>query len=58
MTVDSSQKVLLMGRSKDLSVCQSRTKAGKPCTNFVNLYVESMTYVNIFVLLVYACVKH
>ena len=52
LTVDSSQKVLLMGRSKDLAVCHSMTKAGRQCTNFINMYVNDFFSV---VLLVCTC---
>ncbi|XP_064633374.1 protein MCM10 homolog [Lineus longissimus] len=36
LTIDHPQKVMMMGKAKDLGRCQSRTKAGNFCTNVVN----------------------
>ena len=37
ITVDNPMKVMNMGQSKDFAVCKSKTKAGKNCSNFINL---------------------
>ncbi|XP_008200292.1 protein MCM10 homolog [Tribolium castaneum] len=36
LSVDNSQKVMIMGQSKDLGTCKSTKKSGAQCTNIVN----------------------
>ena len=36
LTVDNSQKLMLMGVSKDFGTCTSKTKAGRSCNNVIN----------------------
>ncbi|XP_071961125.1 protein MCM10 homolog [Antedon mediterranea] len=36
LTVDNHQKLLLLGRSKDIGFCKAKKKSGQPCGNFVN----------------------
>ncbi|VVD02043.1 unnamed protein product [Leptidea sinapis] len=36
LSVDSSDRVMILGQSKDLGVCKSKKKNGEPCTAFVN----------------------
>ena len=44
LTVNDKNQVMLMGTSKDLGVCRSRTKAGNPCTNIINKLVKKYTH--------------
>uniref|UniRef100_A0A336N3B0 CSON009751 protein n=1 Tax=Culicoides sonorensis TaxID=179676 RepID=A0A336N3B0_CULSO len=37
LSVDNAQKVMLLGQSKDLGKCRSKTKNGEPCQAIVNL---------------------
>lgn len=37
LSVDNTQRVMILGHSKDLGVCKSKKKNGEPCTAFVNL---------------------
>ncbi|KAK2163131.1 hypothetical protein LSH36_85g07077 [Paralvinella palmiformis] len=37
ITIDNPKKLLILGKSKDLGRCKSKTKAGNDCINFVNL---------------------
>lgn len=37
LSVDNAQKVMLLGQSKDLGRCRSKTKGGEPCQAVVNL---------------------
>lgn len=37
LSIDSAQKVMILGRSKDLGTCKSRKKNGEPCTAVVNV---------------------
>ncbi|XP_054741702.1 protein MCM10 homolog isoform X2 [Anastrepha obliqua] len=37
LSIDSSNKVLILGKSKDLGVCKSIKKNGEHCKNFVNV---------------------
>lgn len=37
LSVDNSQRVMVLGHSKDLGICKSKKKNGEPCTAFVNL---------------------
>lgn len=37
LSVDSPDRVMILGQSKDLGICKSRKKNGEPCTAFVNL---------------------
>ncbi|XP_075980020.1 minichromosome maintenance 10 homolog [Anticarsia gemmatalis] len=37
LSVETPDRVMILGQSKDLGVCKSRKKNGEPCTAFVNL---------------------
>ncbi|KAH9634291.1 hypothetical protein HF086_011551 [Spodoptera exigua] len=37
LSVENPDRVMILGKSKDLGVCKSRKKNGEPCTAFVNL---------------------
>lgn len=37
LSVETSDRVMILGQSKDLGVCKSRKKNGEPCTAFINL---------------------
>ncbi|CAG4951407.1 unnamed protein product [Colias eurytheme] len=37
LSVDNSEKVMILGQSKDLGICKSKKKNGEPCTAFVNM---------------------
>lgn len=37
LTIDTAQKVMVLGQSKDLGTCRSRKKNGEPCTAIVNV---------------------
>lgn len=37
LSIDSAQRVMLLGRSKDYGICKSKKKNGEPCTAVVNL---------------------
>lgn len=37
LSVETSDRVMILGQSKDLSVCKSRKKNGEPCTAFINV---------------------
>lgn len=37
LSVDSPDRVMILGHSKDLGICKSKKKNGEPCTSFVNL---------------------
>ncbi|XP_045500161.1 protein MCM10 homolog [Colias croceus] len=37
LSVDNSEKVMILGQSKDLGICKSKKKNGEPCTAFVNI---------------------
>lgn len=37
LSIDSAQRVMILGRSKDYGVCKSKKKNGEPCTAVVNL---------------------
>lgn len=39
LTIDTAQKVMLLGKSKDLGTCKSKKKNGEQCTAVVNLNV-------------------
>lgn len=39
LTIDSAQKVMILGRSKDLGTCKSKKKNGEPCTAVVNINI-------------------
>lgn len=39
LSIDSAQRVMILGRSKDYGVCKSKKKNGEPCTAVVNLGV-------------------
>lgn len=39
LSIDSSQRVMILGRSKDYGICKSKKKNGEPCTAVVNLGV-------------------
>lgn len=39
LSIDSAQRVMILGRSKDFGVCKSKKKNGEPCTAIVNLGV-------------------
>ncbi|XP_051163461.1 protein MCM10 homolog [Leptopilina boulardi] len=36
LSVDNAQKVMILGNSKDMGLCKSTTKSGKPCSSVVN----------------------
>ncbi|XP_043475638.1 protein MCM10 homolog [Leptopilina heterotoma] len=36
LSVDNAQKVMILGTSKDMGLCKSTTKSGKPCSSVVN----------------------
>ncbi|XP_063386936.1 protein MCM10 homolog [Cydia fagiglandana] len=37
LSVETSDRVMILGQSKDLGTCKSKKKNGEPCTAFVNL---------------------
>lgn len=37
LSIDSAQKVMILGRSKDYGICKAKKKNGDPCTAVVNL---------------------
>lgn len=37
LSVDNTNRVMILGQSKDLGICKSKKKNGEPCTAFVNL---------------------
>lgn len=37
LSIDSAQRVMILGRSKDYGICKSKKKNGEPCTAVVNL---------------------
>lgn len=37
LSIDSAQRVMILGRSKDYGICKSKKKNGDPCTAIVNL---------------------
>lgn len=37
LSVDNSDRVMILGQSKDLGICKSKKKDGQPCTAFVNI---------------------
>lgn len=37
LSVDNAQKIMLLGQSRDLGKCRSKTKSGEPCQAIVNL---------------------
>ncbi|XP_041981856.1 protein MCM10 homolog [Aricia agestis] len=37
LSVETSDRVMVLGQSKDLGFCKSKKKNGEPCTSFVNL---------------------
>ncbi|XP_049876031.1 protein MCM10 homolog [Pectinophora gossypiella] len=37
LSVENSDRVMILGQSKDLGICKSKKKNGEPCTAFVNL---------------------
>ncbi|XP_039756058.1 protein MCM10 homolog [Pararge aegeria] len=37
LSVENSDRVMVLGQSKDLGICRSKKKNGEPCTAFVNL---------------------
>lgn len=39
LSIDSAQRVMILGRSKDFVICKSKKKNGEPCTALVNLGV-------------------
>lgn len=39
LTIDNAQKVMILGRSKDLGTCKSKKKNGEPCTAVVNVSI-------------------
>lgn len=39
LSIDSAQRVMIIGKSKDLATCKSKKKNGDPCTAIVNLSV-------------------
>lgn len=39
LSIDSAQRVMILGRSKDYGICKSKKKNGEPCTAIVNLGV-------------------
>ncbi|GAB0089420.1 Protein MCM10 homolog [Sergentomyia squamirostris] len=39
LSINTAEKVMLLGQSKDLGTCRSRKKNGEPCTSIVNLDV-------------------
>lgn len=39
LSIDTAQKVMILGRSKDLGTCKSKKKNGEPCTSIVNTRV-------------------
>lgn len=39
LSIDSAQRVMILGRSKDYGICKSKKKNGEPCTSIVNLGV-------------------
>lgn len=39
LSIDTAQRVMILGKSKDLSTCRAKKKNGDPCTAVVNLGV-------------------
>lgn len=39
LSIDSAQRVMILGRSKDFGVCKSKKKNGEPCTAIINLAI-------------------
>lgn len=39
LSIDSAQRVMILGKSKDFGTCNSKKKNGDPCSSFVNLNV-------------------
>lgn len=39
LSIDSAQRVMILGKSKDFGTCKSKKKNGDPCTSVVNLNV-------------------
>uniref|UniRef100_A0A1B0DQW3 Protein MCM10 homolog n=1 Tax=Phlebotomus papatasi TaxID=29031 RepID=A0A1B0DQW3_PHLPP len=39
LSINTAEKVMILGQSKDLGTCRSRKKNGDPCTSIVNLSV-------------------
>lgn len=37
LSVENSDRVMILGQSKDLGICKSRKKNGEPCSAFVNV---------------------
>lgn len=37
LSVESPDRCMILGQSKDLGICKSKKKSGEPCTAFVNL---------------------
>lgn len=37
LSVETSDRVMILGQSKDLGVCKSKKKNGEPCTAFINI---------------------
>lgn len=37
LSVETSDRVMILGQSKDLGICKSKKKNGEPCTAFINL---------------------
>lgn len=37
LSVENSDRVMILGQSKDFGICKSKKKNGEPCTAFVNL---------------------
>lgn len=37
LSIDSAQRVMILGRSKDYGICKSKKKNGEPCTAVVNV---------------------
>lgn len=37
LSIDNSERVMVLGQSKDLGTCKSKKKNGEPCAAFVNL---------------------
>ncbi|KAG7312437.1 hypothetical protein JYU34_001939 [Plutella xylostella] len=37
LSVDNSDRVMILGQSKDFGICKSKKKDGQPCTAFVNI---------------------
>ena len=39
LTLDHCNKLMMMGKSKDLGVCHAKTKGGKNCQGYINVWV-------------------